>query len=131
MEARLHRLFRPIYATPTKPGRPAIGLAEIRLRFHPACAQSTDLLHRRYSIWENAQQVIDAGARRVVGGERRHSLGAKDIQAATCRELKSRVPEYFDALSLLPFGIIAPVQPGRPFARFALHHSAHCNVRSQ
>ncbi|RYD64645.1 MAG: thiamine phosphate synthase, partial [Verrucomicrobiaceae bacterium] len=55
--------FGPLFATPTKPGRPAIGLSEIR-RVHELvtipifCIGGIKL--------ENLQEVIDAGARRVV-----------------------------------------------------------------
>jgi thiamine-phosphate pyrophosphorylase len=55
--------FGPLFATPTKPGRPAIGLEEIR-RVHEAvrvpifCIGGIKL--------ENLEKVIAAGARRVV-----------------------------------------------------------------
>ena len=55
--------FGPLFATPTKPGRPAIGLGEIR-RVHEAvripifCIGGIKL--------ENLETVIAAGARRVV-----------------------------------------------------------------
>ncbi|MEM0895856.1 MAG: thiamine phosphate synthase [Verrucomicrobiota bacterium] len=55
--------FGPLFATPTKPGRPAIGLEEIAE------------VHRRVSIpvfciggikLENLPEIVEAGARRVV-----------------------------------------------------------------
>jgi thiamine-phosphate pyrophosphorylase len=55
--------FGPLFATPTKPGRPAIGLEEIR-RVHEAvrvpifCIGGIKL--------ENLEKIIAAGARRVV-----------------------------------------------------------------
>jgi thiamine-phosphate pyrophosphorylase len=55
--------FGPLYATPTKPGRPAIGLEEIR-RVHEAvqvpifCIGGIKL--------ENLAEIVAAGARRVV-----------------------------------------------------------------
>ena len=55
--------FGPLFATPTKPGRPAIGLDEIR-RVHEAvripifCIGGIKL--------ENLEAVLAAGARRVV-----------------------------------------------------------------
>jgi thiamine-phosphate pyrophosphorylase len=77
--------FGPLFATPTKPGRPAIGLDEIR-RVHEAV---------RIPIFciggikrENLEAVIAAGARRVVivSG----LLQAGDI-AAYAREVKARL----------------------------------------
>jgi thiamine-phosphate pyrophosphorylase len=79
--------FGPLFATPTKPGRPAIGLAAIRE------------VHERVKIpifciggihVGNLQQVIDAGARRVVVVSA--ILRAVDIRGY-CRELKSLLPE--------------------------------------
>lgn len=75
--------FGPLFATPTKPGRPAIGLSEIR-RVHELvtipifCIGGIKL--------ENLQEVIDAGARRVVivSG----ILTAADIPAY-CRKAKA------------------------------------------
>ena len=55
--------FGPLFATPTKPGRPAMGLEEIR-RVHEAvripvfCIGGIKL--------ENLEAVLAAGARRVV-----------------------------------------------------------------
>jgi thiamine-phosphate pyrophosphorylase len=78
--------FGPLFATPTKPGRPAIGLADI-------CE-----VHARVSVpifciggihLDNLQAVIDAGAQRIVVVSA--ILQAKDIQGY-CRELKSRLP---------------------------------------
>ena len=75
--------FGPLFATPTKPGRPAIGFGDIR-RVHEEvtipifCIGGIKL--------ENLQEVIDAGARRVVivSG----MLTANDIPAY-CREVKA------------------------------------------
>jgi thiamine-phosphate pyrophosphorylase len=75
--------FGPLFATPTKPGRPAIGLEDIRK------------VHEQVTIpifciggikLENLREVIDAGARRVVivSG----MLTAGDIPAY-CREAKA------------------------------------------
>ena len=74
--------FGPLFATPTKPGRPAIGLEDIRE------------VHRRVSIPifciggikpENLDLVLEAGAQRVV-------IVSGLLQAAdlvkTCREVK-------------------------------------------
>jgi thiamine-phosphate pyrophosphorylase len=77
--------FGPLFATPTKPGRPAIGMHGIRE------------VHRRVSIPifciggikpGNLDAVIEAGARRVVivSG----LLQASDI-VKTCREVKERL----------------------------------------
>ena len=77
--------FGPLFATPTKPGRPAIGLADIRE------------VHERVKIpifciggihLDNLQQGLDAGAQRVVVVSA--ILRAPDI-AAYCRELKRRL----------------------------------------
>jgi thiamine-phosphate pyrophosphorylase len=75
--------FGPLFATPTKPGRPAIGLGEIR-RVHEAV---------RIPIFciggikrANLEAVIAAGARRVVIVS--EMLGAGDI-AAYAREVKA------------------------------------------
>ena len=80
--------FGPLFATPTKPGRPAIGLQDIRE------------VHERVSIPifciggikpENLDLVLDAGARRVVivSG----LLQAKDI-VQTCRVVKERLRAF-------------------------------------
>lgn len=77
--------FGPLFATPTKPGRPAIGLEEIR-RVHEAvtipifCIGGIKL--------ENLDDVIAAGARRVVivSG----ILQAGDV-ATYCREARERI----------------------------------------
>jgi thiamine-phosphate pyrophosphorylase len=55
--------FGPLFATPTKPGRPAIGLDDIRsvqesVSVPVFCIGGIKL--------ENLEQVLDAGARRVV-----------------------------------------------------------------
>lgn len=80
--------FGPLFVTPTKPGRPAIGLEEIR-RVHELvqipifCIGGVKL--------ENLEQVLAAGARRVVivSG----ILQAPDI-ARYCREAKERVLSF-------------------------------------
>jgi thiamine-phosphate pyrophosphorylase len=80
--------FGPLFATPTKPGRPPIGLDDIRD------------VHRRVSIPifciggikpANLDAVLDAGARRVVivSG----LLQAPDI-VSTCRAVKERLRAY-------------------------------------
>jgi thiamine-phosphate pyrophosphorylase len=77
--------FGPLFATPTKPGRPAIGMVDIRE------------VHRRVSIPifciggikpENLDAVLEAGAQRVVivSG----LLQAADI-VSTCRAVKDRL----------------------------------------
>lgn len=77
--------FGPLFATPTKPGRLAIGLEDIRE------------VHRRVSIPifciggikpENLDAILDAGARRVVivSG----LLQAPDI-VSTCQAVKARL----------------------------------------
>jgi thiamine-phosphate pyrophosphorylase len=79
--------FGPLFATPTKPGRPAIGLEDIRE------------VHERVSIpifciggikLENLDSVLNAGARRVVivSG----LLQAADI-VTTCRSVKDRIQQ--------------------------------------
>jgi thiamine-phosphate pyrophosphorylase len=80
--------FGPLFATPTKPGRPAIGLGDIRA------------VHERVSIPifciggikpENLDVVLEAGARRVVivSG----LLQASDI-VTTCRAVKERLRAF-------------------------------------
>ena len=77
--------FGPLFATPTKPGRPAIGLGEIR-RVHEAvripifCIGGIKL--------ENLDAVLAAGARRVVIVS--EMLRAPDI-ADYAREVKTRL----------------------------------------
>ncbi len=75
--------FGPLFATPTKPGRPAIGLEDIRE------------VHRLVNLpifciggikRENLEHVLDAGARRVVVVSA--ILQAADI-AGYCREVKA------------------------------------------
>ena len=77
--------FGPLFATPTKPGRPAIGLDEIR-RVHGAV--SIPIFCIGGIKRENLDAVIDAGARRIVivSG----ILQAPDI-AAYCRDVKARL----------------------------------------
>ena len=78
--------FGPLFATPTKPGRPAIGLEEIR-RVHETvrvpifCIGGIKL--------ENLQTIVDAGVQRVVivSG----LLQAPDI-AAYARSVKQMLP---------------------------------------
>jgi thiamine-phosphate pyrophosphorylase len=55
--------FGPLYATPTKPGRPAVGLEDVA-RVHAAVKIPVFCIGG--IKWENLAQVIDAGARRVV-----------------------------------------------------------------
>jgi thiamine-phosphate pyrophosphorylase len=77
--------FGPLFATPTKPGRPAIGLDDIR-RVHELveipifCIGGIKLA--------NLEQVLAAGARRVVIVS--ELLQAADIPAY-CREVKARL----------------------------------------
>lgn len=79
--------FGPLYVTPTKPGRPAIGLEQIA-RVHDLvsipifCIGGVKL--------ENLEEIVRRGARRVVivSG----ILQAPDI-IAYCREAKSLLPE--------------------------------------
>lgn len=66
--------FGPLYATPTKPGRPAIGLQEIA----QVQAMATKPVFCIGGIKrENLEAVLDAGARRVVIVSQ--MLGASDI----------------------------------------------------
>ncbi len=85
--------FGPLFPTPTKPGRAAIGLADIR-RVHEAV---------RIPIFciggvkrENLDAVLDAGARRVVivSG----ILQAADIEHY-CRDVKARLSTLNSQLS--------------------------------
>ena len=79
--------FGPLFATPTKPGRPAIGIDEIR-RVHELvkipvfCIGGIKL--------ENLASVLAAGATRVVVVS--GLLQAPDI-AAHCRDLKKQLTE--------------------------------------
>jgi thiamine-phosphate pyrophosphorylase len=78
--------FGPLFATPTKPGRPAIGLDDIRkvheqVKIPIFCIGGISLA--------NLEEVIAADARRVVIVSA--ILKAPDI-AACCRELKQRLP---------------------------------------
>ena len=77
--------FGPLFPTPTKPGRPAIGLDEIR-RAHEGVAIPIFCIGGVKR--ENLDAVLDAGARRVVivSG----ILQAPDL-AAYCRDVKSRL----------------------------------------
>jgi thiamine-phosphate pyrophosphorylase len=79
--------FGPLFATPTKPGRPAIGLDEIR-RVHEAVHLPIFCIGGIKR--ENLEAIIAAGARRVVivSG----LLQAGDI-AAYAREVKARLAE--------------------------------------
>ena len=78
--------FGPLFPTPTKAGRPAIGIAEIA-RVHALV--SVPIFCIGGVKLENLDAVIAAGARRVVivSG----ILQARDI-AAYCREAKGRIP---------------------------------------
>ncbi len=78
--------FGPLFATPTKPGRPAIGLEEIR-RVHEAV--SIPIFCIGGIKLENLETVIAAGARRVVivSG----LLQAPDI-AGYARRVKALLP---------------------------------------
>ncbi len=82
--------FGPLFATPTKPGRRAIGLTNIRM------------VHKALTIpvfciggikRDNLDKVLDAGARRVVivSG----ILQAADI-ASYCRDVKAQLLEIAD-----------------------------------
>lgn len=79
--------FGPLFATPTKPGRPAIGLEDIR-RVHELV--SIPIFCIGGIKLENLSSVLAAGARRVVVVS--GILQAPDI-AAYCRSLKSQLPE--------------------------------------
>jgi thiamine-phosphate pyrophosphorylase len=75
--------FGPLYATPTKPGRPAIGLQEIT----QVQAIATKPVFCIGGIKrENLEAVLDAGARRVVIVSQ--MLGAPDI-ARYAREVRT------------------------------------------
>lgn len=77
--------FGPLFATPTKPGRPAIGLADIRRVYDQIDRPVFCIggIHR-----ENLETVLDAGAQRVVivSG----ILKASDI-AGYCREVRAEL----------------------------------------
>ncbi|MEA3211206.1 MAG: thiamine-phosphate pyrophosphorylase [Chthoniobacter sp.] len=77
--------FGPLFPTPTKPGRPAIGLADIR-RVHEALTLPIFCIGGIKR--ENLDTVLDAGARRVVivSG----ILQAPDIEGY-CRDVKARL----------------------------------------
>lgn len=74
--------FGPLFATPTKPGRPAIGLEDIA-RVHAAV--NIPIFCIGGIKRENLEQVLDAGARRVVVVS--GILQATDM-AGYCREVK-------------------------------------------
>jgi thiamine-phosphate pyrophosphorylase len=82
--------FGPLFPTPTKAGRPAIGLEDIR-RVHEAV--SIPIFCIGGVKRENLETVLAAGARRVVivSG----ILQAPDI-AGYCREVKARLAEIAD-----------------------------------
>lgn len=82
--------FGPLFPTPTKAGRPAIGLDDIR-RVHAAV--SIPIFCIGGIKRENLDAVLDAGARRVVivSG----ILQAPDI-AGYCREVRARLMENAD-----------------------------------
>ena len=77
--------FGPLFPTPTKPGRPAIGLEQIR-RVHEAV--SIPIFCIGGIKLENLELVLEAGARRVVivSG----ILQALDI-TGYCRQVKARL----------------------------------------
>ncbi len=77
--------FGPLFPTPTKPGRPAIGLADIR-RVHELV--SIPIFCIGGIKLENLDTVLDAGARRVVIVSA--LLQASDI-ATACRAAKQIV----------------------------------------
>lgn len=79
--------FGPLFPTPTKQGRPGIGLDEIR-RVHELVTIPIFCIGGIKA--ENLDAVLAAGARRVVivSG----LLQAPDI-AAACREVKARIPD--------------------------------------
>jgi thiamine-phosphate pyrophosphorylase len=75
--------FGPLFATPTKPGRPAIGLEDIA-RVHELVQKPVFCIGGIKR--ENLENVLDAGARRVVVVS--GILQAEDI-AAYCRNVKT------------------------------------------
>jgi len=88
--------FGPLFPTPTKAGRPAIGLADIR-RVNEAV--SIPIFCIGGVKRENLDAVLDAGARRVVivSG----ILQAPDI-AGYCRDVKARLSAINPHLSTRP-----------------------------
>lgn len=74
--------FGPLYATPTKPGRPAIGLDDIAAA-HSELPEGFPVFCIGGINHETLPEVIAAGARRVVIVSA--LLQAKDVQAATSR----------------------------------------------
>jgi thiamine-phosphate pyrophosphorylase len=85
--------FGPLFATPTKPGRAAIGFLDIRavhemVRLPIFCIGGITR--------ENLERVLDAGGRRVVIVSA--ILRAPDI-AAYCRDVKARLAEIADCAS--------------------------------
>ena len=85
--------FGPLFPTPTKPGRPAIGLEDIR-RMHASV--SIPIFCIGGLKRENLDAVLDAGARRVVivSG----ILQSADI-TSYCREVKARLATLNPQLS--------------------------------
>jgi thiamine-phosphate pyrophosphorylase len=77
--------FGPLFATPTKPGRPAIGLGDIG--FVHECVKIPVFCIGGIKL-ENLAAVLEAGARRVVVVS--GILQAPDV-AAYCRSLKSKI----------------------------------------
>lgn len=80
--------FGPLFPTPTKPGRPAIGLADIR-RVHELV--SIPIFCIGGINPENLDAVLDAGARRVVIVSA--LLQAPDI-AKACRAIQSSIVNH-------------------------------------
>ena len=80
--------FGPLFATPTKPGRPAIGLEEIA-RVHQVVSIPVFCIGGIKR--ENLDHVIRAGARRVVivSG----ILGAADV-VGYCRDVKAALAQH-------------------------------------
>lgn len=79
--------FGPLFSTPTKPGRPAIGLDDIR-RVHELVSIPIFCIGGIQPA--NLAAVLEAGARRVVIVSA--LLTAKDISAA-CREAKRAIAD--------------------------------------
>ncbi len=100
--------FGPLFPTPTKAGRPAIGLDDIR-RVHEAVTIPIFCIggFKR----ENLDAVLDAGARRVVivSG----ILQSPDIQG-TCRDVKARLSIVATAHRLLADSNLSPQLPTHP-----------------
>ena len=77
--------FGPLFPTPTKKGRPAIGMAELS-EMHAAVGSQIPAFCIGGIIDENLDTVLEAGARRVVIVS--HLLTAADVRAATEAVLK-------------------------------------------